>query len=82
MPPGEFGRSGECGEFGEIGGRSAKLELHLVNTQRFDAMVKRGWRNAKSRRGPGSPRDTTPGCSERRFDELPFGAGFAWGRRR
>jgi hypothetical protein len=33
-------------------GRSAKLELRLVDTQRFDAMVKRGWWNAKLRRGP------------------------------
>jgi hypothetical protein len=51
-PPGEFGRSGECGEFGEIGRMSAKLELRLIDTQRFDAMVKRGWWNAKPRRGP------------------------------
>jgi hypothetical protein len=41
-PPGEFGRSGECGECGEIGGTSAKLELRLIDTQRFDAMVQRG----------------------------------------
>lgn len=42
MTAGEFGRSGEYGEFGEIVGTSAKLELRLVDTQRFDAMVKRG----------------------------------------
>ncbi len=41
-PPGEFGRSGECGEFGEIGRTLAKLELRLIDTQRFDAMVQRG----------------------------------------
>jgi hypothetical protein len=39
--PGEFGRSGECGKFGETGGTSAKLELRLVDTQRLDAMVNR-----------------------------------------
>ncbi len=33
-------------------GRSAKLEPLLVDTQRFDAMVKRGWWNPKLRRGP------------------------------
>jgi hypothetical protein len=49
---GEFGRCGECGEFGGSGGISAKLELRLVDTQRLDAMVKRGWWNAKLRRGP------------------------------
>jgi len=52
MPPGEFGGSGECGEFGEIGRTSAKLELRLIDAQRFDAMVKRGWWNPKPRRGP------------------------------
>jgi hypothetical protein len=55
MRHGEFGRSGEYGEFGEVGGvggMSAKLELRLVDTQCFDAMVKRGWWNAKSGRGP------------------------------
>jgi hypothetical protein len=51
MTPGEFGRSAEYGEFGEIGGTSEKLELLLVDTQRFDAMVKRRWWNTKSRCG-------------------------------
>ena len=78
---GEFGRSGEYGEFGEIGGTSAKLELRLVDTQRFDAMFKRGGWNAKSRCGPRSARDTAVRCLERRFDELPFGARLAFGRR-
>ena len=31
-PPGEFERSGECGEFGESGGALAKFELRLVDT--------------------------------------------------
>ena len=51
-PRGEFGRSGECGEFGESGGDSAKLKLRLVDTQRLDAMVKRRWWNSKLRSGP------------------------------
>jgi hypothetical protein len=52
MPTGEFGRSGECGEFEGSGGSSAKLELRLVDTQSLDAMVKRGRWNAKLRSGP------------------------------
>jgi hypothetical protein len=51
LTTGEFGGSGECGEFGETGGSSAKLELRLVDTQRLDAMVQRGWWNAKPRSG-------------------------------
>ena len=51
MLPGEFGRSGESGEFGDER-MSAKLELRFVDAQRFDAILKRGWWNAKLRRGP------------------------------
>jgi hypothetical protein len=51
LTTGEFGGFGECGEFGETGGSSAKLELRLVDTQRLDAMVQRGWWNAKPRSG-------------------------------
>ena len=52
---GEFGRSGECGEFDETGGGLAKLELSLIDAQRLDAMVKRGGWNAKPCRGSGLP---------------------------
>ena len=54
MLRGEFGRSGESGEYGEYGGdrTSAKLELRFVDAQHFDAILKRGWWNAKPRRGP------------------------------
>jgi len=36
----------------KLAGTSAKLELRLIDAQRFDAMVKRGWWNPKPRRGP------------------------------
>ena len=55
----------------------AKLELRLINTQRLNAMVKRGGRNAKLRRGSGPPRDAATGCGERRFDNRPFLKGLA-----
>src|SRR5579864_6327296 len=61
----------------KVVGTSAKLELRLVDTQRLDAMVKRGWWNAKLRSGPRTPGDTAPGCDERRFNELPLASRLA-----
>ena len=77
MQTGEFGKCGEFGEFGETGEASEKLEWCFVDSQRFDAMIKRGWWNAKPHSGPRAPSDAASGCGERRFDDLPFVAGIA-----
>src|SRR5262245_25374783 len=61
----------KCGECGESG-RSAKLESCLVDAQRLDAMVERGWRNPKFRGGPRRPGDTPPALGKRRLDHLAF----------
>ena len=59
----------------------AKLELSLVDVQRSDAMVQRGWGNSELRRSTGWPGDTAPAVGERGLDDLSFATWFASRRR-
>jgi hypothetical protein len=58
--------------------RSTKFELRFIDTQRLNAVVKRGRWNSELRSGARRPGDTAATFGESSFDDLPFVAWCAF----